>query len=59
MKTFLILSLITLFQGALIKSNAIFDYSHSKGEPLNILAGSLSSYRAIIPYEYTKLNICH
>ena len=42
----------------LIKSNKIFDYSHAKGEPLNILAGTLSSRRAIIPFEYTKLNIC-
>ena len=41
-----------------IKSNKIFDYSHAKGEPLNILAGTLSSRRAIIPFEYTKLNIC-
>ena len=39
-------------------SNSIFDYSHSKGEELEILAGSLSSRRAIIPYGYTKLNIC-
>ena len=59
MKQIFLLSLIAIIQGALIKSNAIFDYSHLKGEPLNILAGSLSSYRAIIPYEYTKLNICH
>ena len=42
----------------LIKSNKIFDYSHAKGDPLNILAGTLSSRRAIIPFEYTKLNIC-
>ena len=42
-----------------IKSNPIFDYSHTKGEPLNILAGSLSSKKYIIPYGYTKLNICN
>ena len=52
----ILIAFINLF---LTKSNAIFDYSHSKGEPLNILAGSLSSFRAIIPFEYTKLNICH
>ena len=42
----------------MIKSNKIFDYSHAKGDPLNILAGTLSSKRAIIPFDYTKLNIC-
>ena len=52
----ILIAFINLFP---TKSNAIFDYSHSKGEPLNILAGSLSSFRAIIPFEYTKLNICH
>ena len=41
-----------------IYSNSIFDYSHEKGESLNILAGSLSSKVNIIPYGYTKLNIC-
>lgn len=41
-----------------INSNSIFDYSHEKGESLNILAGSLSSKVNIIPYGYTKLNIC-
>ena len=59
MKQFFIISIFSLIQISLINSNPIFDYSHFKGEPLNILAGSLSSYRAIIPYEYTKLNICH
>ena len=59
MKKLFLISLIAFIQGSLIQSNAIFDYSHTKGERLNILAGSLSSYRAIIPYEYTKLNICH
>ena len=57
-KIFLIL-LIAFIHGALINTNKIFDYSHTKGEPLDILAGSLSSFRAIIPFEYTKLNICH
>ena len=47
-----------LFKIVLIESNSIFDYSHKKGERLNILAGSLSSRRAIIPYGYSKLNIC-
>ena len=54
-----LLSLLAFIESGLIKSNSIFDYSHSKKEPLNILAGSLSSFRAIIPFEYTKLNICH
>ena len=47
-----------LFKIALINANSIFDYSHKKGEPLDILAGSLSSKRAIIPYGYSRLNIC-
>ena len=55
----LLLFFISGIEGSLFSSNSIFDYSHIKGEPLNILAGSLSSFRAIIPYEYTKLNICH
>ena len=41
-----------------INSNSIFDYSHANGEPLSIQAGSLSSRRYIIPFGYTKLNIC-
>ena len=53
-----LLSLLSFIDTGLIKSNSIFDYSHSKNEPLNILAGSLSSLRAIIPFEYTKLQIC-
>ena len=54
-----LISIIISILVAIINSNKIFDYSHIKGEPLEILAGSLSSYRAIIPFEYTKLNICH
>ena len=50
--------LILLYLINFTKSNSIFDYSHAKGEDLEILAGSLSSRRAIIPYGYTKLNIC-
>ena len=50
--------LIFLYLLSFTNSNSIFDYSHSKGEELEILAGSLSSRRAIIPYGYTKLNIC-
>ena len=42
----------------LISTNGIFDYSHDKGEPLSIQAGSLSSRRGIIPYGYTRLKIC-
>ena len=41
-----------------IYSISILDYSHEKGEPLSIQAGSLSSRRGIIPYGYTRLNIC-
>ena len=58
MKKVFLISALIFINIAIIKSNSIFDYSHAKGEPLNILAGSLSSKRAIIPYEYTKLNIC-
>ena len=43
----------------LINANSIFDYSHKKGEPLSIQAGSLSSRIGIIPYSYTNLNICN
>jgi len=50
---FLILSHLTF-----ISSISILDYSHDKGEPLSIQAGSLSSRRGIIPYGYTRLNIC-
>jgi transmembrane 9 superfamily protein 2/4 len=39
-------------------SNSIFDYSHANGESLSIQAGSLSSRRYIIPFGYTRLNIC-
>ena len=41
-----------------IYSISILDYSHDKGEQLSIQAGSLSSRRGIIPYGYTRLNIC-
>ena len=41
-----------------INTNPIFDYSHKKGEPLSIQAGSLSSRRAILPYAFTNLHIC-
>ena len=57
-KNILLLYLL-LTQIAFINSNSIFDYSHDKGEPLSIQAGSLSSRRGIIPYGYTKLNICN
>ena len=60
MIVFYLFSLLLAFiKSGIIKSNTIFDYSHSKGEPLHILAGSLSSYRAIIPLGYTNLHICH
>ena len=54
---FLLFLLFT--QIAYLNSSSIFDYSHDKGEPLSIQAGSLSSRRGIIPYGYTKLNICN
>ena len=52
----LLFYIITQF--VLINTNAIFDYSHDKGDPLSIQAGSLSSRRGIIPYGYTRLKIC-
>ena len=58
-KVIFLFSILAFIHASFLDSNSIFDYSHIKGEPINILAGSLSSYRAIIPYEYTKLNICH
>jgi transmembrane 9 superfamily protein 2/4 len=51
-----LLAIISLF--SFIKSNSIFDYSHNQGDLLSIQAGSLSSKRGIIPYGYTRLNIC-
>ena len=57
-KQFFLFFLIILYKFNITNSNSIFDYSHKKGELLNILAGSLSSKRNIIPYGYTKLNIC-
>ena len=42
----------------LINSYSIIDYSHRSGDLIDIEAGSLSSKRAIVPYGYTKLNIC-
>ena len=50
--------LLILFQIVLISSIPIIDYSHDKGETLSIQAGSLSSKKGIIPYGYTRLNIC-
>ena len=59
MSKYYFLYLIFLFsQLILIKANSIWDYSHDKGEPLSIQAGSLSSRRGVIPYGYTRLNIC-
>ena len=58
-KKYLILFLLALTQINLISTSSIIDYSHDKGEPLSILAGSLSSRRGIIPYGYTRLNICN
>ena len=55
---FYFIILLIINQVILINSNSIFDYSHAKGDPLSIQAGSLSSRRYIIPFGYTKLNIC-
>ena len=54
-----LLFLLALTQINLIFTASIIDYSHDKGEPLSIQAGSLSSRRGIIPYGYTRLNICN
>ena len=58
-KNYFLLFLLSLIQINLILSASIIDYSHDKGEPLSIQAGSLSSRRGIIPYGYTRLNICN
>ena len=58
-KFYFVFLLLTLTQINIIVSNSIIDYSHDKGEPLSIQAGSLSSRRGIIPYGYTRLNICY
>ena len=52
------LILLTTLKIVFITSISIFDYSHEKGEPLSIQAGSLSSKRGVIPFGYTRLNIC-
>lgn len=46
-----------LFQYSVYKENDNLDYS--KDKRVNIQAGSLSSKRAIIPFGYNKLEICH
>ena len=51
--------LIFIIQFIKIESNKIFDYSHQEGSKLSIQAGPLSSKRGIIPYSYTRLNICN
>ena len=58
-KQYFILLLLILGQINLIVSASILDYSHEKGESLSIQAGSLSSRKGIIPYDYTRLNICN
>ena len=59
MEKFFYYYLILLFSKIIfINSNSIFDYSHKKGDSIEILAGSLSSKINIIPYSYTKLSIC-
>ena len=46
-----------IFQYSVYKVSDNLDYS--KGMRVNIQAGSLSSKRAIIPFGYNKLEICH
>ena len=46
-----------IFQYYVYKVSENLDYS--KGMRVNIQAGSLSSKRAIIPFGYSKLKICH
>ena len=58
MEIIFFLTLLSIIYSSFISPNPILDYSHSKNEPLNILAGSLSSLRAIIPFGYPKLRIC-
>ena len=58
-KYYFIFLYVILYNISYINLKSIFDYSHLKGEQLDILAGSLSSKKNIIPYGYTKLNICH
>ena len=58
MEIIFFLTLLSIIYSSFISPNPIFDYSHSKNEPLNILAGSLSSLTAIIPFGYPKLRIC-
>ena len=58
-KNYFLLILFAFAQINLILSASIIDYSHDKGEPLSVQAGSLSSRRGVIPYGYTRLNICN
>ena len=52
---FLSISLLVSF----INSSGIFDYSHSQDSPLTIQVGKMTSFKQIIPYSYTYLNICN
>ena len=49
--------LFYIFQSFIFKANNNLDLS--LGEKINIQAGSLSSNKAIIPFGYNKLEICH
>ena len=53
----LIRIIFNVFQYSIFKENKNMDLS--QGESINIQAGSLSSKRAIIPFGYNKLEICH
>ena len=53
------LILVIFLQISNIISIPIFDYSHKRGEPLEIQAGSISSKMAIIPFGYSMLKRCN
>ena len=54
---FLAKILLYLFHSSIFKADNKVNFSH--GEKINIQAGSLSSKKAIIPFGYNKLEICH
>ena len=58
MSSFYFFLILFIKQIIFICSNSILDYSHRAGDHIDIHAGSISSRRGIIPYGYTKLNIC-
>ena len=55
-KKYMIIFIINLFN--VIKSNSLFDYSHSQNSPLSIQVGSLTSIQGVIPFNYYNLGLC-